>query len=173
MASRAPPPRRRRSHGPTGAPGKGSTSVTVSPLGPELQTRVWLEFFGFPSHLWSAPGAATCLVQLGALLTRFDAAEFRRSGRMVAEANVTRVAAVPKWTVVLESGVPDLPPGQQFLRHSAEPVFVDEAEGSKGKNNNNKNRFVRPPSAQAAERKVGFEERPDTFCVLNRNDVRL
>ncbi|TVT99194.1 hypothetical protein EJB05_55463, partial [Eragrostis curvula] len=121
MTSRATPPRGRRSHGLSGAPGKGPTSVTVSPLSPELQTQ---------------------------------------------------------WTVVLESGVPDLPPGQQFLRHnvtivvlSAEPVF-DEAEGSKGKNNNKK-RFVRPPSAQAAERKVGFEGRPDTFCVLNRNDVRL
>ncbi|TVU31122.1 hypothetical protein EJB05_22793, partial [Eragrostis curvula] len=162
MASPAPPP-------PDPAvPARPKTlTVYMSPLCPELRTRAWIEFLGFPRNLWFKRAANGCLSSFGGV-THFDAAELRRSGRMVVEARVTRVAEVPKRVFVFESGVPGLP--NHFLRHdvrlvvlAAEPVF--DEEGSTG------NRRSAVSAAELGESQVDNEERPEFVkCFLSRNE---
>lgn len=100
-------------------------TVYMSPLCPDLRTRVWLQFVGFPRHLWNETNATGCHARFGGV-THLDAAELRRSGRMVAEARVTRLAEVPKWVLVMEDvggghGIGHCVP---LVILSAEPVFA-------------------------------------------------
>ncbi|KAL6643049.1 hypothetical protein ACP70R_021230 [Stipagrostis hirtigluma subsp. patula] len=132
-------------------------TVYLSPLCPELRTRVWIEYLGFPPHLWSERAANGCLVSFGGV-THFDAATFRRSGRMVAEARVTRLAEVPKRVLLRESVG-----GAGFLRHhirlvvlSAEPASDEDGGGGGGVG------FGRNVERGEGEGADGSEERPES-----------
>ncbi|KAL6643051.1 hypothetical protein ACP70R_021232 [Stipagrostis hirtigluma subsp. patula] len=118
-------------------------TVYMSPLCPDLRTRVWLEYVGFPAHLWTEHNADGCLARFGGL-THFDAASFWRSGRMVAEARVTRLAEVPKRVTVME----DVGAGRGVGYHvrlvvlSSEPVFDEETAAEHGEGDANANAGV-------------------------------
>ncbi|KAL6643048.1 hypothetical protein ACP70R_021229 [Stipagrostis hirtigluma subsp. patula] len=143
-------------------------TVYLSPLCPELRTRVWIEFLGFPPQLWCERGADGCLVSFGGV-THFDAAAYRRSGRMVAEARVTRVAEVPKRVTVIEPvrlpggmGVGFLDHHVRLLVLSAEPV-TEEERGGGGRGNRRRSATTMPPDGESegADRSES-EERPES-----------
>ncbi|KAL6641099.1 hypothetical protein ACP70R_019280 [Stipagrostis hirtigluma subsp. patula] len=114
------------------------TVYYLSPLCPDLTTRVWLEFVGLPPRLWPGRSAGAATAKFGAV-AGLDAAPFRRAGRAVVEARVTRVGAVPQGLVVTEVPIhlhagagwaqPPRPPRRPRLRASRKK----KASGSRGR----------------------------------------